>query len=325
MDNSVFRKVSLERLSSPEQLDSLMTITKPRGWFALFGIGALVAAGILWGIFGSVPTKIQGQGVLIKGGGVQNIIPTTTGHLTDIRVAAGDTVKSGQTIARVDQPQLVDEITVLNDRILELKKSVIALKDDPVRRAPIMDEIDRHERNLVKLKERLELTSRIISPYDGRVLEVKVNRGDYITPSNSLLSMELVGGSVKDLEAILYVPAEDGKRILPGMSVQISPAFVNKEEYGFMQGNVVSVSEFPATFQGMMKVFGNEELVKRLSGNSAPIEVRVDLIPDNTTFSGYRWSSGQGPSLKMNSGTLFVGSVTVKRERPINMVVPIFK
>ena len=39
----IFRKVALERLSSPEQLDQLMQVTSPKGWLALAGLGALLA------------------------------------------------------------------------------------------------------------------------------------------------------------------------------------------------------------------------------------------------------------------------------------------
>ena len=35
MQNKLFRKVALERLSSPEQLDQMMTVTSLRGWIAL--------------------------------------------------------------------------------------------------------------------------------------------------------------------------------------------------------------------------------------------------------------------------------------------------
>ena len=31
----IFRKVALERLSSPEQLDQLLQVTDPKGWMAL--------------------------------------------------------------------------------------------------------------------------------------------------------------------------------------------------------------------------------------------------------------------------------------------------
>jgi HlyD family secretion protein len=42
----LLRKASLERLSSPEQLDMIMRVTSPLGWVALVAIGVLIVAGI---------------------------------------------------------------------------------------------------------------------------------------------------------------------------------------------------------------------------------------------------------------------------------------
>src|ERR1700692_1876878 len=64
-----FRAAALDRAASPEQLDHVVVITKPADWiFTLVVCIALVAA-VLWGIFGRVPTRISGEGILIGRGG----------------------------------------------------------------------------------------------------------------------------------------------------------------------------------------------------------------------------------------------------------------
>lgn len=92
-----------------------------------------------------------------------------------------------------------------------------------------------------------------------------------------------------------------------------------------MEGRVISVSEFPASRQGMMITLGNEALVNQLSGVGASLEVRIDLTRDMNTVSGYKWSSKDGPAVEMNSGTLAIGSITLKKERPITSVIPQIK
>ena len=37
MESTLFRKAALERLSSPEQLDTIARLTEPRTWLALIG------------------------------------------------------------------------------------------------------------------------------------------------------------------------------------------------------------------------------------------------------------------------------------------------
>lgn len=66
VQNKLFRKVALDRLSSPEQLDQLMKITSPRAWLALIAIAILLAAAGLWAIFGSIPEEAEGNGVLVS-------------------------------------------------------------------------------------------------------------------------------------------------------------------------------------------------------------------------------------------------------------------
>jgi hypothetical protein len=63
--NSIFRQESLERLSSPEQLDQLMQIVTPRSWLSLSALGALVMLGVVWSIVGRIPMTATGKGILV--------------------------------------------------------------------------------------------------------------------------------------------------------------------------------------------------------------------------------------------------------------------
>jgi multidrug efflux pump subunit AcrA (membrane-fusion protein) len=97
----LFRKVALERLSSPEQLDQLMQVTTPRGWLAMIGLAALLLVALIWGIFGSIPTTVSGQGILLRGSGIQRISAGKAGQVSKILVKAGDSVKQGQPVANI--------------------------------------------------------------------------------------------------------------------------------------------------------------------------------------------------------------------------------
>ncbi len=130
---------------------------------------------------------------------------------------------------------------------------------------------------------------------------------------------------IKNLEAVLYFPPRQGKKIRLGMEVQVAPSTVKQEKYGVIKGMVTFVSEFPSTSQGMMRTIKNQELVRQLSMGGAPIEVRADLIPDPRTPSGYKWSSSEGPPMKIHTGTLCFSTVTVAEQPPINLVIPLFK
>ena len=75
----------------------------------------------------------------------------------------------------------------------------------------------------------------------------------------------------------------------------------------------------------MMLTLGNNELVNQLMGDGAPIEVRVKLVLDNSTASGYKWSTAEGPKIIIDDGTFCIGEVKVAEKRPISMVIPFIK
>lgn len=50
----IFREKSIERVSSPEQLDDYIKVTTPSVWLILSATIALLAGMIIWGVFGKI-------------------------------------------------------------------------------------------------------------------------------------------------------------------------------------------------------------------------------------------------------------------------------
>ena len=106
----LFRKVSLERLSSPEQLDMVMEVTPPRAWLALGAVGVLLIVVTVWGILGSIPEKVTAQGILLRRGGVADVAAPAAGQVAEIAVVEGKDVKAGELLVRIAQPDLVTRL-----------------------------------------------------------------------------------------------------------------------------------------------------------------------------------------------------------------------
>ncbi|HYO12030.1 MAG TPA: NHLP bacteriocin system secretion protein [Thermoanaerobaculia bacterium] len=117
----IFRKVALERLSSPEQLDQLMQVTTPKGWLALIGLGALLLTALGWGVFGSIPTEATGEGILLRRGGVSNIVAAENGQVEEILVGVGDVLEKGQVVARIRQEELLRQIQDTRDKLADVR------------------------------------------------------------------------------------------------------------------------------------------------------------------------------------------------------------
>jgi HlyD family secretion protein len=105
-ESSIFRKASLDRLASPEQLDQLLPVTESRGWVALGAVGVVLTATLVWGLLGRIPQQVTGTGILVKSGGVLEVISLAGGMITDVSVNEGDSVSEGQVVARAAQPEV---------------------------------------------------------------------------------------------------------------------------------------------------------------------------------------------------------------------------
>ena len=52
--NNIFRKKSIDKVSSPEKLDDYIKVTTPSVWITLVAILILVVGAVMWGIFGRI-------------------------------------------------------------------------------------------------------------------------------------------------------------------------------------------------------------------------------------------------------------------------------
>ena len=111
MKQEMFRKAALENLSTPDQLDAGMQITRPRAWIALCAILLLLFASVVWSIVGTLPASVEGQGIIIREGGTFNIVSFGTGVVTEMRdLKIGETVRRGQLLGRLAQPEMQQHI-----------------------------------------------------------------------------------------------------------------------------------------------------------------------------------------------------------------------
>jgi HlyD family secretion protein len=186
------------------------------------------------------------------------------------------------------------------------------------------------ERKIRTLRDKLERQSTVTSPYDGIVVELKVNPGEIVDRNGPLFSLipsegttaHADGEKTGPLYGVIYIPPGDGKKVRPGMHVRVSPSTVRREEFGFIQGRIRAVAEVPSTVEGMNRTLKNRQLVQTLAKEGAPYEVVVDLLADPATPTGYRWSSSHGPSVSINGGTLASADVEVRSMPVLSLVIP---
>ena len=377
-------------------------------------LGLLLVFAVLWGFWGSIPTRVTGSGILMPRGGMFSISAKASGRVRHLYFEAGDSISAGQVAAIIGQPDtdyqigeakdnvrklkaqyeqqkafgkqnieleekalaeqglglqqnnealndqlrhlqkllkdqerlvkmgLITRTTALNTQIqIDSRKKEIRQNNDQIKQLAIqkLQNRNRIQENLLTLETKLTIAedqlrilrnkfqddSKAISFFSGRIVSVDVALGDVAQPGTSLMTVEMTGLHSRYLEAVLYFPATQGKRISQGMVARISPSTVKRDQFGAIIGMVTSVAEFPASPESMNRVLQNEQMVQDLSKAGPPLEVRAALVPDSKTFSKYHWTSSKGPPVAIHAGTVCTASAIVRRQPPIQLVIPLMK
>jgi HlyD family secretion protein len=466
---NLFRKESLERLSSPERLDRLLQVVTPKEWLALLSLSSMVFIALIWSIFGKIPITVSGKGILIDPNQIIDMQTPLSGQLLDLKVKKGDCINQGQILAVLELPEIQKQLQSQNNNLAQLqaqeqafitiesskistekqaiagqrkaletkRKSLeetsfilqkqeiisiekqrqsleqklknlrsltpilsqrLAIRQNLKKQGAIADDvvleaqqsylnnineigdliaqlqqlelqktkvkqtysdsqnqtndllaqiqeletrektliqqtletatnrknkIDEVQRNIAQLTVQLQNNSQIISPYQGCILELTAQKGQYINQGTILGTIEKTTSKQKVFN-LTYFSIKDGKQIQPGMTIQITPDTVKKEEFGSIVGKVISVSPFPVSKETVTKAVGSAEIAQSLVITGGQIEVLAELQLDST-ISGYKWSSSQGPNLRISRGTTASVQVIITEQSPITFVIPILK
>ncbi len=304
--NKIFSREALTKLRSPEKLDTLLPITTPMNWMALIAVAVLLFAVALWSVFGAFTVKVDGMGMIMDAAGVVNVSHIASGKVSELYVHSGDHIHKGDVIAYIDQP-----VQNAETRMSQYNLNLAQNERDTMTRVA--------EHDAKKYQE--NLSEKVYSDYDGVVDQIMVQPGSVVSTGTPLVTIRRTQNR-KDLAGVLYIPIEHGKRVEPGMSIQLAPNGVDTQQSGWLLGVVRSVSEYPVTSLGMQKVLGNEQLAQMIITNAkGPVmEVRFDLVEDASSESGYLWTSFVGKHKPITPGSFCSGAIIVERTPPLQKV-----
>lgn len=111
MNETIFRKKSLERIASPDQLDAYLKVTNWSVWMVLAALVLALAAAGAWCFFGTMPTTANSVGLC-----------TETGAVCFVTVEEGFSVQPGMKV-RIT-PAGADRIA--DGRVDEVKEPILA-------------------------------------------------------------------------------------------------------------------------------------------------------------------------------------------------------
>lgn len=304
--NEIFSREALNKLRSPEKLDTMFAITTPVSWIGLAAIGILLFSILLWSIFGAFTVKADGMGLIMDSAGVVNVSHTAIGKISEVYVKKGSTVKRGDLIAKLEQAD-----RSADTRMAQYGMGLAANDREAMERVYQYD----------AKRQQQTVAENIYSDYNGIVDDVLVEKGTILVKDAPVCTIRLTQDR-DDLIGILYVPVDKGKRIEPGMTMQLAPNGVDVSESGSLMGVVRSVSQYPVSAESVRQKLGNAQLAQWIQQkqDSALMEVNFDLVKDEDSESGYLWTSTIGEHKPITAGSFCTGSIIIDRRPPIEKV-----
>jgi len=304
--SQIFSQEALDKLRSPEKLDTMLPITTPISWMALIAILVLLFSVVLWSIYGAFTVKADGMGLIMDSAGVLDITHIANGKISQLYVKPGMRIHKGDLIAHINQAS-----QSADTRMAQYGMGLASSDKDAMGRA--------YQYNAKEYQE--TVAENVYSDYDGIVDEVMVDEGTMLAAGNPICSVRITQDR-NELTGLLYIPVEKGKRVEPGMSIQLAPNGVDVSQSGSLLGVVRTVSQYPMTVQGIQQHLGNAQLAQWIlqAQQSSVMEVTFDLVKDPDSSSGYLWTSKVGEHKPITAGSFCTGSIIIERKPPIQKV-----
>jgi len=186
--SNIFRKASLDRLASPEQLDKMIKITSPMVWLASVAIVLVIAVTVVWAFVGRLPEKVEIHGLYTSDAQVQSIFAPANG-IIDILVSKNDIVKAGQVIAVMDDKETRISLDKIEQVLADLESITLDSENDPASSdlSPLL-EIKTNYKAATISDEQLELQIALLEEDCAKQeKEVKRLRGEYNAARNDYL------------------------------------------------------------------------------------------------------------------------------------------
>ena len=306
VNHNIFSQEALDKMRSPEKLDTLLQVTTPIGWMGLVSVLVILFSVVLWSVFGAFTEKADGMGMLLDSAGVATVSHITAGRIDAIYVHSGSRVKKGDLIARMEQAgQTADSRMARYDMTLA--------QNDREAQSRVSQYNSRHYQEMIN--------ENIYSSDDGIIGEVMVQEGSVVAAGAPICTVRR-DQKRQDLSGVFYVPVNKGKRIEPGMTMQLSPNGTDTTQNGSLVGVVRSVSQYPISASGLQDKLANSQLSQWFytQQNSALVEVKFDLVKDESSESGYLWTTVVGKHRPVTAGSFCTGSIIIDRKPPIEKV-----
>jgi HlyD family secretion protein len=168
MNRTIFREVALQRLSSPDELDRLLKVSDAKAWIAQLAIFGLIALALVWGYLGRIPTVVSGHGVIVRRGGVLNVVAAGSGVVAQLKVGTGERIRGGEIVAVIAQPAMLEKYKNAEQALAQSRREkdrahALRIAQANMELATIRRQHANTEREIVHSEDQAELAKQNVS------------------------------------------------------------------------------------------------------------------------------------------------------------------
>jgi hypothetical protein len=160
-------------------------------------------------------------------------------------------------------------------------------------------------------------TTTLVAPRDGVLLN-NLSEGVAFHAREAVVWLMPQDTQLFGREILCYVDAMNMRKLKIGQEVQVTPADLQRETWGYAYGHVVGIEPFPTSQEEVSKRMKLEQFASFVPKDKAMYELRVILDSDGDQV---KWSRKKSQKLEMKNGSLCNIQIVTEKKKVWQVLV----
>jgi len=208
------KKIKDSSIRADDFMTSSIVITRPIYSYVLimFIIATLIA--LVWGIFGSIPQRIEGMGEIGTLSGLERVLPSFGGQIKSVNFKNGDTVQTGDVLFVLEKTEIDQGIENLKLSIKQLEQQKALISSRIYKSAALKKEVNTLAKS--RLNKSIEQLDKDIAFYEKKEADDKqlyqkglITREQYFSSKTDLVELKNKKISAKEQLSLISLNKEE--------------------------------------------------------------------------------------------------------------------
>ena len=208
------KKIKDSSIRADDFMTNSIVITRPIYSYVLimFIIATLIA--LVWGIFGSIPQRIEGMGEIGTLSGLERVLPSFGGQIKSVNFKNGDTVQTGDVLFVLEKTEIDQGIENLKLSIKQLEQQKALISSRIYKSAALKKEVNTLAKS--RLNKSIEQLDKDIAFYEKKEADDKqlyqkglITREQYFSSKTDLVELKNKKISAKEQLSLISLNKEE--------------------------------------------------------------------------------------------------------------------